>query len=95
MSEKRITCGMRVSLAKFDINNYTFLDNFLHFSQRTRYLGLNISIISEFQKNLSSSFLNPHAQNDHQNGRSGLLEAVTQVKRDTEEGLNCRKIYQK
>ena len=26
--------------------------------------------------------LNPHAQNDHLNGRSGLLEAVTQVKRD-------------
>ena len=26
--------------------------------------------------------LNPHAQNDLKNGRSGLLEAVTQVKRD-------------
>ena len=26
--------------------------------------------------------LNPHAQNDLKNGRSGLLEAVTQVKRE-------------
>jgi hypothetical protein len=57
MSKTRVTCGMRFRLAKFYINNYTFLDNFLHFSQRTRYLGLKISIISEFQKNLLSSFL--------------------------------------
>ena len=57
MSKTRITCGMRVRLAKFDINNYNFLDNFLPFSQQIRYLGLKISIISEFQKNLSSSFL--------------------------------------
>ena len=57
MSEKIITCGMKVRLAKFDINNYAFLDNFLHFSQRIRCLGLKISIISEFQLNLSSSFL--------------------------------------
>ena len=57
MSKTRITCGIRVRLAKFYIKNYTFHDNFLHLSQRIRYLGLNISIISEFQKNLSSSFL--------------------------------------
>jgi hypothetical protein len=31
MSETRITCGMRVRLAKFDINNYTFYDIFCIF----------------------------------------------------------------
>jgi hypothetical protein len=51
MSKTGITCGMII------LNNYTFLKIFFHFSQRIRHVRIRISILSKFQKNLSSSFL--------------------------------------
>ena len=45
------------SYLEFKINNYTFLKIFFDFSQRIRHLRIRISILSKFQKNLSSSFL--------------------------------------